>query len=395
VVQKSDSRNDDEDYDPDEVVQEADKRHTRQTFLFSATLAITEQGRQNLLRRAKKKRISKPKTDSTAPTTMDRIFELINFQTKPQIIDISSNKPKITAETLTETKILCLATEKDRYLYYFLLRYPGRTLVFVNSITCIKRLVPIFTSLRVQVFGIHAQMEQRKRLKNLERFRNSKNSILISTDVLARGVDIPAVDHVIHYQIPMTAEIYVHRSGRTARATSEGISVMFVSPQEAKAYRVISYVVGKNIDSISNFPVDMTYIHAIDKRIKAALDFNGALNKTKKNNASTSWYDTQAKLLDIEMDDTLKYEQKVKRENIVKQSKIEEFKEKLDKLLMKSIVPQGITPAYLTRIQFESLDNNQIKHDAIADFKSNPNSKLNLKFKPRKDKEVNKRKRKR
>jgi len=323
---------------------------------------------------------------------MDRMFELINFSGKPQIFDMSSNKAKITAENLTESKILCLDTEKDRYLYYFLLRYPGRTLVFVNSISCIRRLVPIFTLLRVQVWGIHAQMEQRKRLKNLDRFRSNNHSVLISTDVLARGLDIYAVDHVIHYQIPTNAEIYIHRSGRTARAHLSGISVMFVSPREAKAYRTISYVVGKETDSIPEFPVEVSYIPAIDKRIKAAVELNNLNNQTNKSKASSNWYETQAELLDIVLDDNLIEEQRAMRKNIASFNKVNELKANLDKLLKKSLIPQGITPAYLTRIQFEPLDKPIIKHDAIVDFKTIPTTKLNLKMKPKTDRRDRKRK---
>jgi len=119
-------------------------------------------------------------------------------------------------------------------------------MVFVNSIAMIRRLVPIFTLLGVPVWPMHAQMQQRQRLKNLERFRDAKTAVLVATDVLSRGVDIPAVDHVIHFQIPRTTEIYVHRSGRTARAHTEGLSVMLVSPKEASSYQRIAHVLAKN-----------------------------------------------------------------------------------------------------------------------------------------------------
>jgi len=253
----------------------------------------------------------------------------------------------------------------------------------VNSISCIRRLVPIFTSLRVQVWGIHAQMEQRKRLKNLERFRANSHSVLISTDVLARGLDIDAVDHVIHYQIPTNAEIYIHRSGRTARANLSGISVMFVCPKEAKAYRTISYVVGKDTDSIPEFPVEISYIQAIDKRIKAAVELNNLTNQSNKNKASSNWYEKQAELLDIALDDNLIEETKEKKKNIATFKKINELKANLDKLLNKSLIPQGITAAYLTRISFEPLDKPTEKHDAITDFQTIPTTKLNLKMKPK------------
>lgn len=85
----------------------------------------------------------------------------------PQYVDVSS--ATIMARSITETRIDCLAQEKDAILYYILLRHPGRTIVFVNSIDCIRRIVPLFSLLRMAVFPLHADMQQRQRLKNLER----------------------------------------------------------------------------------------------------------------------------------------------------------------------------------------------------------------------------------
>jgi len=58
-------------------------------------------------------------------------------------------------------------------------------------------------------------MQQRARIKALERFRSTPNCVLLATDVAARGLDVRGVDCVIHYQLPRSAEVYVHRSGRT------------------------------------------------------------------------------------------------------------------------------------------------------------------------------------
>ena len=83
-------------------------------------------------------------------------------------------------------------------------------------------------------------MQQRARLKYLDRFKKGgggggKTSILVATDVAARGIDIKGVDLVVHYQVPMSADTYVHRSGRTGRANAEGASVMLVTPHRAPA----------------------------------------------------------------------------------------------------------------------------------------------------------------
>ena len=81
----------------------------------------------------------------------------------------------MTAETLTESRIHCPTNEKDIYLYYFLQQHPGRTMVFCNSIDCVRRLVNLFELMWTEPLGLHAQMHQRQRLKNLERFSANDN----------------------------------------------------------------------------------------------------------------------------------------------------------------------------------------------------------------------------
>jgi len=99
---------------------------------------------------------------------LQRLMRRLPFREPgPKVLDLTART--IVAPTLTERRIFCTAEEKDVYLYYFLMRYPGRTLVFVNSIQALKRLLPILQLLQVAAYGLHAQMQQRQRLKNLDR----------------------------------------------------------------------------------------------------------------------------------------------------------------------------------------------------------------------------------
>src|SRR5690348_2626417 len=82
---------------------------------------------------------------------------------------------------------------------------------------------------------LHSQMPQKARLRSVERFTGAKlgtASILIATDVAARGLDIPGIDVIVHYHVPRTADAYVHRSGRTARADKSGASILLCAPEE-------------------------------------------------------------------------------------------------------------------------------------------------------------------
>jgi ATP-dependent RNA helicase DDX24/MAK5 len=142
--------------------------------------------------------------------------------------------PTGTAGTLTEARILCTLEEKDLYLYYFIQQHPGRTLIFCNSISCVRRLAQLLTLLRCHPLPLHANMMQRQRLKNLDRFRDSPCGLLLATDVAARGLDIPGVQHVIHYQVPRTSEVsYRLRSGTTMQiAVICGTITSFLEPQK-------------------------------------------------------------------------------------------------------------------------------------------------------------------
>lgn len=174
------------------------KKKRRQNFVFSATLSLVHDLPKHLANKKGAKKI-------TSEEKLKKLMELIGVKPRPKIVDLTR---KIgTAETLTESRIHCGTTEKDFYLYYFLQQHPGRTMVFCNSIDCVRRLVNLFELLWTEPLGLHAQMHQRQRLKNLERFAANENGFLIATDVAARGLDIPDVQHVVHYQVPRTSEV--------------------------------------------------------------------------------------------------------------------------------------------------------------------------------------------
>ncbi|XP_030070651.1 ATP-dependent RNA helicase DDX24 isoform X2 [Microcaecilia unicolor] len=163
----------------------------RQTFVFSATLTLVHQVPTRILQKKNAKKMDKA-------SKLDELMQKIGVRGKPKVIDLT--RKEATVETLTETRIHCEKEEKDFYLYYFLLQYSGRTMVFANSIDCIKRLSGLLTILDCNPLPLHANMHQKQRLKNLERFAERENCVLLTTDVAARGLDIPNVQHVIHYQ---------------------------------------------------------------------------------------------------------------------------------------------------------------------------------------------------
>jgi ATP-dependent RNA helicase DDX24/MAK5 len=208
----------------------------RQTLVFSATFD------RNLQRKLANK--SKPSSNDllTNKQSLEYLLTKLNFrEPKPKFIDV--NPINQLAQNLKEGIIECSGTEKDLYLYTLLLLHPNtRTLVFTNSISAVRRLTPLLQNLNLPALPLHSGMPQKARLRSVERFTSpntSKNSasILVATDVAARGLDIPNVQLVIHYHLPRAADTYVHRSGRTARAGQPGSSIIICSPEEAASVR--------------------------------------------------------------------------------------------------------------------------------------------------------------
>jgi hypothetical protein len=84
------------------------------------------------------------------------------------------------------------------------------------------------------------------------RFKSSKNGVLIATDVAARGLDIPLVEHVVHFNLPRTADAYIHRSGRTARAQKPGFALLLCSAEEKGTQRALMKSLGRSTSIMSS-----------------------------------------------------------------------------------------------------------------------------------------------
>lgn len=188
---------------------EGTKRNKRQTFLFSATLMCTREYQKK--RKSRKRRRGQKSDQSVSP--LQELMQQIGLRGKPALCSIEREKSEDREETtvhqtiklpktLRMTEIMCTDKDKATYAYYFLTQHRGRTLIFVNTIAVLRRLTAILLHLKVQNLGsLHANMQQRQRLKHLDRFRSNQSAVLVATDVAARGLDIPEVKYVIHYGV--------------------------------------------------------------------------------------------------------------------------------------------------------------------------------------------------
>jgi superfamily II DNA/RNA helicase len=105
-------------------------------------------------------------------------------------------------------------------------------LVFCNHREAVERISALFTSKDFEHGTFHGAMEQIDREKNLIRFRGGAHNVLISTDLAARGLDIPEIKHVVHYQLPPKEDAFTHRNGRTARMQAHGKAYLILADDE-------------------------------------------------------------------------------------------------------------------------------------------------------------------
>ncbi|KAL4001910.1 DEAD/DEAH box helicase family protein [Acanthocheilonema viteae] len=267
-----------------------------QTFVFSATLTYTQP--------VSKKRDGINSAKMSTDEKISRLIEITGIRKeKHKIIDITGERG--TAKTVVEARINCNnLLEKDTNLIYLLNRYAGRTLVFTNSVDASRRLHGILKQLQHKPapLMLHAKMMQKKRLKNLEKFAVEENSVLFATDVAARGLDIRDVQHVIHYQVPKTAELYIHRCGRTARATKEGLAVLLIDSQDVPYYQRICRNLSREKE-FPIFPLDSPELYGVlKKRVEVATAAEALDHRLKKMHSKQLWFEKAAASADLELD---------------------------------------------------------------------------------------------
>ena len=195
-----------------------------------------------------------PKTRQTLLFSATMPPEIANlakkFQSDPERIEVA--RPAQTAETITQHVTMSPSDKDDAKRAILRAIIDGcdvkNGIVFCNR----KREVDIVAkSLSKHGFNaapIHGDLPQSYRTETLERFRNGDLTLLVASDVAARGLDIPDVGHVFCYGPPPNSDDYVHRIGRTGRAGRKGESYTIVSPRDQKLWDAVLKRIGKNIE---------------------------------------------------------------------------------------------------------------------------------------------------
>jgi ATP-dependent RNA helicase RhlE len=169
-----------------------------------------------------------------------------DFLTNPTLIEVA--RSNATNENVAQQAYSVSATDKQAFLIQLLKEQNAKqVIVFTKTKLTASRLSRALQKVDISADAIHGDKSQKERIEALDAFKEGKITVLVATDVAARGLDISELPMVINYEIPSAAEDYVHRIGRTGRAGASGIAISLVSEEEDKYFAEIEKLIKKNI----------------------------------------------------------------------------------------------------------------------------------------------------
>ena len=191
----------------------------RQTLMFSATMP--------------------PKIQQLAKTILR----------DPAEVKIAVSRP---AEKIDQRAYFCYEPQKLPLIKKLLGGPEAKcVLVFASSKLKVKEIARELRKAKVKLGEMHSALDQNKREEVMLDFKAGRTDVLVATDIVARGIDIDGISMVVNYDVPHDAEDYVHRIGRTARASAEGVAVTFVSDKDRRRFAGIEKFLGKKVKRYS------------------------------------------------------------------------------------------------------------------------------------------------
>lgn len=167
----------------------------------------------------------------TSATALDHLPAFLRLQ-HPEILDFTHVKTSTSVLALKSVHIPEELTRPEG-LAFLLSKLRGESaIIFCNHRDAVKRIGVQLRSMNIAHGIYHGEMEQIDREKALIMLRNGSTNILVTTDLASRGLDIPEVRHIIHYQLPVTAEAFTHRNGRTARMHADGTAYLLLESKD-------------------------------------------------------------------------------------------------------------------------------------------------------------------
>jgi len=166
----------------------------------------------------------------TSATAMDEIPEFTGLKNEKTVdfLKLGESKPDIQLK-----KVMTISEEKLDTLFNLICKIGNkRTLIFCNHREAVDRISDLLHEKGIDRETFHGGMEQDERERALLKFKNDSARILITTDLASRGLDVPEVESIVHYQLPYKEDAFIHRNGRTARMNAKGFAYLIMTAEE-------------------------------------------------------------------------------------------------------------------------------------------------------------------
>ena len=174
----------------------------------------------------------------------------------PVVIKIEAERENLD---LIEQVGYFVSEEKKGPLLRYLIKKNDlkQVLVFTSSVYKADNVADKLRKNGIEATAIHSKKSQGARTEALSKFKSGQIRVLVTTDLLARGIDIESLPHVINYELPRSPKDYIHRIGRTGRAETAGEAISFVTPEDQHHFKIIQKKMGKWVDMIDSENIDL------------------------------------------------------------------------------------------------------------------------------------------
>lgn len=183
---------------------------------------------------------------ATMPDPIKRLAA--NYMKEPLDVIIKSGSP-IPLDNIRQQVVECSDRNKEEALISLIERdRPYLAIIFCRTKRRAIKLNEALQAAGYECDELHGDLSQGKREAVMKRFRDAKLQLLVATDVAARGLDVEGITHIFNYDLPLDADSYIHRIGRTGRAGGKGLAITFASPREHDGLELIEHGISQRLD---------------------------------------------------------------------------------------------------------------------------------------------------
>ena len=178
------------------------------------------------------------------------ILKLTNdILTNPEHIQVK--RESMTVSSIRQCSYEVYQTDKLKLLVQLLrINKPQSAMIFCNTKKQVDELTSELNAANITAMGLHGDMKQEMRTAIMKRFKDKRSTILVATDVAARGIDVDNIEIVFNYDIPQELEYYVHRIGRTGRAGNDGVAITFYNPKQHRMLKDVERIAKCTIERL-------------------------------------------------------------------------------------------------------------------------------------------------